>query len=131
MAVPAELRDSTGALKFPWHAVFEEYDPELFAAFNAWSTRVEVHKDLDAKTRDLITVALAAIVALPSPFIDVHIHRAFDSGVTIQELLEAIVVAGQTGGGCGHAMNHGFTSLGKVIGERQKAGEPTKRRRSH
>lgn len=101
-----------------WETIFEKYDPRLYEDFRTWSKRVARTQGLDTKTRELIWVALAAVVALPSPFIERHIHAALDAGATRQELVEVIVVAWHTGGGRGHAMNHGFTALGRVISER-------------
>ena len=126
--IPAELTDpQTGQYKLPWHGVFEEYDPELFKVFRDWQKAAQKNKELDKKTHELIVVAIDSLVAWPSPFIDVHIHGAFDAGATIQEVLEAITVAAMFGGG--HAYNHGLTAMGKTIKERQEAGAPTPRRK--
>ncbi len=124
--IPAELKDpKTGAYVLPWHEVFKEYDPKLFETFRAWQKAAAAHKELDAKTHELIVVAIDSLLAWPSPFIDVHIHGAFDKGATIQEVLETITVAAQFAGG--HAYNHGLTVMAKVIKERQEAGAPTPR----
>jgi len=110
---------------FSWETIFEKYDPPLYKDFRTWSRRAEATAALDAKARELISVALAAVVALPSPDIERHIHAAIDAGATRQELVETILIAGNTGGGRGHAMNHGFTALGGVISERVAAGLDT------
>lgn len=128
VVVPAALRDpNTGQMKLPWHEVFEQNDPELFAAYKAWAGYVASPKELDLKSRELMVVAIDSLVAWPSPFIDVHIHGAFDAGATVQEVIEAITVAAGFGGG--HAYNHGLTALGSVLKERRAANVPTPQRR--
>lgn len=124
--IPAELKDpKTGGYRLPWHDVFKEYDPKLFEVFREWQKAAQTHKELDPKTHELIVVAIDALVAWPSPYIDVHIHGAFDKGATVQEVLEAITVAAMFGGG--HAYNHALTAMAKTIKERQEAGAPTPR----
>jgi alkylhydroperoxidase/carboxymuconolactone decarboxylase family protein YurZ len=126
--IPAALKDpKTGGYKLPWHGIFEEYDPELFKVFRDWQKAAQNHKELDPKTRELIIVAIDSLTAWPSPYIDVHIHGAFDAGATIQEVLETIGVAAMFGGG--HAFNHGLTAMGNAIKEREEAGVPTPRKR--
>lgn len=125
---PAELTDpETGAYRLPWHGVFERYDPELFAVFRNWQKAAVKHRELDHKTHELITVAIDALVAWPSPYIDVHLHGAFDAGATIQEVLDAITCAAMYGGG--HAYNHGLTAMAKTLKEREKAGVVTPHRK--
>jgi alkylhydroperoxidase/carboxymuconolactone decarboxylase family protein YurZ len=125
--IPAELTDpKTGGYRLPWHDVFRQYDPEQFEAYRTWQASLVNHKELDRKTHELIVIAIDALVAWPSPFIDVHIHGAFDAGATIQEVLESILVAAQFGGG--HALNHGLTAMAKTIAERSAAGAPTPHR---
>lgn len=127
--IPPELTDPiSGDYKLPWHEVLKEYDPEQFEAFRTWQKKLVNHRELDAKTHELIVVAIDALVAWPSPFIDVHIHGAFDKGATIQEVLESILVAAQFGGG--HALNHGLTAMSKTLKDRRAAGIETPRRKA-
>lgn len=129
--VPKSLEDpETGGLaELPWRRVLKEYDPELYTAWIEWNTRFKAaHKELDLKTQELMIVAFDSYLKWPSPFINVHIHWAFDAGATIQEVLETISLAARFGGG--HAYNHGLTAMGTVIEERKAAGVDTPRRRA-
>jgi alkylhydroperoxidase/carboxymuconolactone decarboxylase family protein YurZ len=106
--------------KYPWNQIWESYDPEKLALYQQWTNQMLSHKELPPKVREFIFVAVDSIVAWPSPYIDGHIHEAFDTGATIQELVEVIEVSGYLMGV--HALNHGLTSLEKVILERREAG---------
>ena len=114
--IPAELTDPrTGGYRLPWHDVFRQYDPEQFEAYRTWQASLVNHKELDRKTHELIVIAIDALVAWPSPFIDVHIHGAFDAGATIQEVLESILVAAQFGGG--HVVDTAGAERFHLVGE--------------
>jgi alkylhydroperoxidase/carboxymuconolactone decarboxylase family protein YurZ len=111
--------------KYRWNQIWEQYDPDKLALYQQWSNTMLHHRELPPKVREFIFVAVDAIVAWPSPYIDGHIHAAFDNGATVQELVEVIEVAGYLMGV--HALNHGLTSLEKVVEERRAAGRSTPR----
>jgi len=126
---PAELTDpQTGKYKAPWMENFQEYEPEFFAKFQEFQEAAKDHKEIDRKTEELIAVAIHATTRWPSPYINVHIHQAFDAGATIQEVFETIKIAARVGAST--VYNHGLTAVGNTIRERQKAEAPTPRRRS-
>jgi alkylhydroperoxidase/carboxymuconolactone decarboxylase family protein YurZ len=118
---PALVDPETGEQVSPWWGVFEKYDPDGWAAYQEWFGRQAKPEDLDKRLWELIIVAIDSLVAWPSPYIDLHIHGAFNEGASIQEVVDAILAAGGMGGG--HALNHGFTALAKVLAERDEAGE--------
>lgn len=120
--IPPDLTNPiTGEYTIPWHPVFQAYEPERLEAFRAWRKQHTAFQELDAKTVELIIVAIDSVVAWPSPFIDAHIHAGFDQGATIAEMTEAIFVSLPYGGG--HALNSGLTAMGKTIRERRAAGQ--------
>lgn len=124
----AKTLDEMRAGGFPtvgWHDVLVKYNPGMLDAYFAWSARSQQHTELPVKVREFIIVAIDAVVAWPSPYIDIHIHNAFDAGATIQELVEVIGTAGFLMGP--HALNHGLLCLEKVIQERQADGRATPR----
>ncbi|MEJ1231019.1 MAG: carboxymuconolactone decarboxylase family protein [Galbitalea sp.] len=111
--------------KYTWNNVWEEYDQPKLELYQHWSNAILTHKELPPKVREFIFVAIDSVVAWPEPYIDGHIHSAFDNGATIQELVETIETAGYVMGV--HAFNHGFTSLERVVARRKAAGSPTPR----
>ncbi len=125
-----ELRDTMAANELPvlhWSELFYEYDPQTYAAYVAWTTRARQHIELDPKIREFIAIAIDCVVAWPSPYIDVHLNKAFDAGATVQEIADVIMATGRLMGP--HSYTHGFYALEKVLGEREAKGLKTPRRR--
>ncbi len=120
-AMPPELRDpETRQLRLEWKTVFERYAPEKFAQYQRLLFDTSTAQELDGKTTELIMVAIDTVVFWPSPFIDVHMHAAFDAGATIAEVIDTILIAFSARGG--HALNHGLTAMGKVLEVRRTEG---------
>jgi alkylhydroperoxidase/carboxymuconolactone decarboxylase family protein YurZ len=101
--------------------------PEITRGYQGLSQAGAKTGKLDAKTRELIVIAIDTLVAWPEPFIDVHIHAAFDAGATIQEVIETIAVTANFGGG--HSINHGLVAMERVIKEREEEGVRVPHRR--
>jgi alkylhydroperoxidase/carboxymuconolactone decarboxylase family protein YurZ len=122
------MSDADWQLEYPkyrWNQVWEQYDPEKLRLYQTWTNTMLTHTEISPKVREFIFVAIDAVVAWPSPYIDGHIHAAFDAGATIRELVETIEVAGYVMGV--HALNHGLTTLEKVVEERRADGRPAPR----
>jgi alkylhydroperoxidase/carboxymuconolactone decarboxylase family protein YurZ len=111
-----------------WRQVWQEYIPGLYEALRGRYTQPGTPRALDQKARELIVVAVDCVVAWPYPFIDSHVHGAFDHGATVLEILETVNVAGVFGGI--HAVNAGTRALVRVVRERQEKNEPAPRSRS-
>jgi alkylhydroperoxidase/carboxymuconolactone decarboxylase family protein YurZ len=101
------------------------YAPEKFALYQEWMAGMLNHDELQPKVREFVIFALDSMVAWPEPFIDAHLNLAFDNGATIQELIEVSQTTGYIMGV--HSLNHGLTSLERVIANRKAAGLPTPR----
>lgn len=78
--------------------------PEIEAAFRAWSDKVFAPGALDAKTKQLIAVAVAHVTQCPY-CIKGHTKLAARHGATPAEIVEAIWVAAEmrAGGAYAHA----------------------------
>lgn len=76
--------------------------PEIQAAFDAFSQRVFADGALDAKTKQIIAVAVAHVTQCPY-CIRGHTKAALRSGATKQELMEAIWVAAEMRAGGAYA----------------------------
>lgn len=119
--IPEGLRDlSTGELRIKWEEIFRRYDQESYDKHQEWIHRVSTPRALEPKTFELIIIAVDAIFAWPEPYIDLHFHAAFDHGATVQEVIETLFVASLFRGG--HALNHGFVAMDRVIRERTASG---------
>lgn len=125
MSEESAAQRELGYPTYKWNEIWKSYDPPKQALYEQWTTQMLTQSELPPKVREFIFVAVDAIVAWPSPYIDGHIHKAFDTGATIQELVEVIETSGYLMGV--HALNHGLTSLEHVIEERRAAGRPTPR----
>ena len=127
------MTDGTGVLGhlgYPspkWNGIWKQYSPDKVELYFEWTRRMLENKELEPKVRELIIVAIDAVIAWPSPFIDIHINEAFREGATIQELVETMETVGYLMGP--HALNHGFTSLEAVIEARKADGLPVPRSR--
>jgi alkylhydroperoxidase/carboxymuconolactone decarboxylase family protein YurZ len=106
-----------------WMEMFAEYDPDVLTAWHEYGQKILKHKELEPKTRELLIVAIDAVVEWK--YITSHINQAFELGASIQELVEVMVVCGFLMGP--HAWSFGLTYLDEVIKERKQAGLPTPR----
>lgn len=104
-----------GLVPARWQEVLAEYRPGLLAGYLDWSDVAQDCPALGAGLRELIIFCLDSAVKWPSPFIDNHIRKALEAGMSVQQLVEAAVLAGQILGP--HSMNHGLTALAKVLDE--------------
>jgi AhpD family alkylhydroperoxidase len=71
---------------------FSALHPEAVKAFSALSRASAVTKHLDAKTRELISIAVAVTTRCEG-CIDTHTRRARAAGATKEEIAEALGVA--------------------------------------
>lgn len=82
--------------------VFKEYCPEQFAAFVNFARSIKKNTVLDAKTIELIQVALG-IKAQSAPCIIYHTKAALGAGATKEELLHTGILTVVMGGGNSYA----------------------------
>jgi alkylhydroperoxidase/carboxymuconolactone decarboxylase family protein YurZ len=126
-----ELRKKMTAHELPmfrWAELFYEHDPGMYTAYVDWTTRAREHIELDPKIREFIAVAIDCVVMWPSPYLDVHMNKAFDAGATVQELADVVLATGRLMGP--HSYTHGFNALEKVVNDRDAKGYRTPKRRS-
>ncbi len=90
--------------------------PDIQDAFDAFSQRVFADGALDAKTKQLIAVAVAHVTQCPY-CITGHTKAARRSGATPEEIMEAIWVAAEMRAGGAYA--HSAVSL-TVLNEEQQ-----------
>lgn len=129
--MPEKLRKKMTANALPifrWGELFYEYDPGMYTAYVDWTTRARKHVELDPKVREFIAIAIDCVVMWPSPYLDVHISKAFDAGATVQEIADVILATGRLMGP--HSYTHGFNALEKVVLERKAKRLTTPRRRA-
>lgn len=112
--------EAAGHAKMLWREMLAEYRPELLEAWFEFTRRSFVNREINAKVRELIVVALDA--AVDWRYTDVHVNRAFDEGATIQELVDVIGIAGAVMGP--HATSAGMMALDSVIQRRRAEGLP-------
>jgi alkylhydroperoxidase/carboxymuconolactone decarboxylase family protein YurZ len=115
----------TGEVRLKWHGMLEEFGPEYMEAWRKFSKETNALTELDPKAREFLIVAIDSVIPWPSPYIDSHIHKAFNAGATVRELTEVAVTCGHLMGP--HPVNHLLTALYKVITERDEMGLPTPR----
>ena len=106
-----------------WARFLSTHAPDSMAALANWLEAAKTRKELDRKSAEFIIIALNAYVAWPPPFIDHHVHYAFDAGSTVRELVEAVVTAGMLMGP--HVLHNGLEAVERVIEDRQRSGLPT------
>lgn len=107
---------------------WREFDPNLHGAyFEFLRKRSELRRDLSAKTEELVVAAVDSAILWPT--LDFHFNEAFGLGCTVQELLEAILVAGWYTGGL-RTIDYGIQTLDRVVRERGVADRPTPYRRA-
>lgn len=83
----------------------QEFTPEVEAAWREFSRAVLKAGALDAKTKQLIAVAVAHVTQCPF-CIRGHTRGAYREGATQQELMEAIWVAAEMRAGGAVAHSH-------------------------
>jgi alkylhydroperoxidase/carboxymuconolactone decarboxylase family protein YurZ len=105
---------------FSWAESFYKYDPGMYEAYVAWTTRSREHVELDPKIREFIAIAIDAVVQWPSPYYDVHMNKALNAGATAQEIADVILATGRLMGP--HAYTHGLDTLERVLKEREAQG---------
>lgn len=119
--IPSEqsLKDAVveihGAWSEDWQAVLE-LAPHLLAAYVRLAGVPHTKRHLDAKTRELIYLAVdVAATHLHAPGVRQHIRRALDLGATPAEIVEVVELTSTVGI---HAMNIGVPILAELLQER-------------
>lgn len=115
----------SGEVRLKWQEMLEEFGPEYLAAWQEWGRSAFTLTELDPKIREFLIVAIDSVIPWPSPYIDSHIHKAFNAGATIREFIELSVSCGYLMGP--HSTNHLLTALYKCIKEREELGLETPR----
>jgi AhpD family alkylhydroperoxidase len=89
----------------PLNDLCKELAPDAHDAFHAFSQKVFADGALDAKTKQLIAVAVAHVTQCPY-CIRGHTRAALRSGATRQEIMEGIWVAAEmrAGGAYAHSL---------------------------
>lgn len=116
---------SGGGVRRKWQEMLAEYQPEVLDIYNERRARYKP-RELDAKTREFITIALAMYV--DSHHIANHFNGAYDKGATTQELVDVCVVTGHLYGA--KTWDFGLSALDTVIEQRSRAGLPVPRDRA-
>lgn len=84
-----------------WHETWDDVlvlDPEMFAAYTAFSTSVAEEGSLDIRLRELIYVAIDSVPThLYVPGVEIHARNALDAGATPYQIVEAIEIAALLG----------------------------------
>lgn len=97
--------------------VFNERYPNLVASFNHFTEECFKADELDAKTKQLIALAIG-VFANDEYCIIYHTKGALDQGASEAEILEAVGVAAALGGGT--AMAQGVTLVQDAVQELQR-----------
>lgn len=84
-----------------WHETWDDVlvlDPDMFAAYTAFSTSAAEEGSLDIRLRELIYIAIDSVPThLYVPGVEIHARNALDAGATAEQILEAIEVAALLG----------------------------------
>jgi alkylhydroperoxidase/carboxymuconolactone decarboxylase family protein YurZ len=123
--VQAEGWQRSGDVRLKWQEMLQEFAPEYLDSWQSWSKQSFTITELDPKAREFLIVAIDSVIPWPSPYIDSHIHKAFNHGATIREFIEVAVTCGHLMGP--HPTNHLLTALYKCIKEREELGLDTPR----
>jgi alkylhydroperoxidase/carboxymuconolactone decarboxylase family protein YurZ len=113
----------SGTVRLQYIELLKEYAPEYIDAYSVWDRQADNNTELDAKARELVIIAIDTVIMYPYPYIDSHIHKAFNAGATVRELIEVAVTCGRLMGP--HAMNYGLRSLYRAVKEREALGLET------
>lgn len=95
--------------------------PETDRAFQAFSKQVFADGALDAKTKQIIAVAVAHVTQCPY-CIQAHTKSAMRAGASAEELMEAIWVAAEMR--AGGAFAHANVALATIAEAERDAAEP-------
>jgi alkylhydroperoxidase/carboxymuconolactone decarboxylase family protein YurZ len=110
----AAFVDVRGTWGPTWESILK-LDPDFLAAYLKFSAVPWRKNHLDAKTKELIYIAVdAAATHLYEPGIRQHIRAALSHGATAQEIMEVIELTSTLGI---HAMNIGVPLLVEVLEE--------------
>jgi alkylhydroperoxidase/carboxymuconolactone decarboxylase family protein YurZ len=128
---------------FPMHSpnprpqitILRRYHSELLGHFDAWNKALfSTRKELTRRLQELSLTAVDVGIVYPSPYLDHHMHAAFEIGSTAQELLETVIFSSAVvygararnlaynAEGAFLSLHHGVTALERVIAEREGAG---------
>lgn len=84
-----------------WHETWDDVlvlDPDMFAAYTAFSTSVAEEGSLDVRLRELIYIAIDSVPThLYVPGVEIHARNALDAGATPYQIVEAIEIAALLG----------------------------------
>ncbi len=121
MAEESNKAEQDNPLQYPryrWNDVWAEYSPEKFRLYQTWMSEMLTHRELTPKVRELIILAIDAVVAWPGPYIDGHVEAALNAGASPREIVEAFEVTGYLMGV--HPLNHGLSALDRVLQKREE-----------
>jgi AhpD family alkylhydroperoxidase len=117
---------SNGAVTPKIHKRRTELAPDVEQAFREFSERVFADGALDAKTKQLIAVAVAHVTQCPY-CIRGHTKAALRKGASEQELMEAIWVAAEMRAGGAYAHSVLALEVAEHLHEPRAAASPTQR----
>jgi alkylhydroperoxidase/carboxymuconolactone decarboxylase family protein YurZ len=84
-----------------WNRMWEQLiveDPDFFSAYLEFSATPSRNASLDAKTRELILIAVdASTTHLFAPGIQIHMRNALQAGATKKEILEVLELVSVVG----------------------------------
>jgi 4-carboxymuconolactone decarboxylase len=69
---------------------FRDSHPEVYAAYEALGARAAKSGPLDAKTRELIKLGMAAANRTESG-VQSHVHRALEAGASTEDIEQALI----------------------------------------
>lgn len=120
-----EIKDAFIAARGYWDDAWDavlQLDPEFLQAYLDFAGVPARKNHLDAKTRELIGLAVnAAVTHLHLPAIRQHIRAALQAGATPEEIMEVLECTATLSI---HAMNVGVPVLTEVLAERGIRTEP-------
>lgn len=96
----------------------KETAPEQYQAFQEFNQRVFNDGALDAKTKELIAVAVAHVTQCPY-CIESHTKQAYKAGANREQIMEAIWVAAEMRAGAAYA--HSAIALNALEQEQKTA----------
>lgn len=111
-----------GGVRRKWQEILAEFQPDVL---ELWDERRRRYKprEIDPKTREFITIALAMYV--DSHHITQHFNAAYEKGATTQELIDVCVVTGNLYGA--KTWDIGLAALDSIIEQRTTLGLPVPR----
>jgi alkylhydroperoxidase/carboxymuconolactone decarboxylase family protein YurZ len=105
-----------------WNKVWDQLlaeDPEFFQAYLEFSVAPSRHASLDAKTRELIFIAVdASTTHLFVPGMQIHMRNALAAGATKKEILEVLELVSVVG------IHTVAVGLPLLLAEVDRANEP-------